>query len=85
MLQVALSTTQSSADSLFQGDLVVGVFKLLFVLFAFLYLLFAFVVTRQIKIMRTTLITSFSPFVRIAGYAHFLLAAVVFLAFILFL
>jgi hypothetical protein len=70
---------------LFDGEIVVGVFKLLFVLFAFLYLIFAFVVTRQIKVMRTTLITPFSPFVRVLGYTHFIFASIVFLSFILFL
>jgi hypothetical protein len=71
--------------SLLEGDLAVSFFKLMFVLLAFLYLMFAFVVTRQIKTMRTTLITPFSSSVRVFGYVHFLVAAVIFLAFVFFL
>lgn len=64
---------------------VVGFFKLLFVILAFLYLLFAFVVTRQIKVMRTTLITPISPVVRVVGYVHLIFALIVFVGFVLFL
>lgn len=74
-----------SSQAAFDGTLLLSLFKLLFVLTALLYVVFAFVVTRQIKIMRTTLITSFSPIVRTLGYAHLLLAIVVLVLFLLIL
>lgn len=67
------------------GALLLAVFKILFVAVAVLYVAFAFVVTRQIKIMRTTLITSFSPLVRVLGYAHLLMAIGVLALFLLIL
>jgi hypothetical protein len=82
-MQLTLGQTTTSG---FQLDtLTNGVFKLLFVAVALLYVVFAFVVTRQIKVMRTTLITTFSPVVRIIGYLHFLYAVAVFILFVLFL
>lgn len=69
------------SSSIADGSLLQGIFKLLFVVTALLYVGFAFVVTRQIKIMRTTLITTFSPFVRTLGYAHLLLAIAVLVLF----
>ena len=68
-----------------ESALVISFFKLLFVILGFLYLVFAFVVTRQIKIMRTTLITSFSPAVRLIGFVHLAVAIFVFIALLLFL
>jgi hypothetical protein len=82
MLQLTLNT---NAQLVFDGDAVVGFFKLLFVVLALLYAVFAFVVTRQIKVMRTTLITSFSPLVKVIGYAHLGVALFVLMAFVLFL
>ncbi len=67
------------------GVLFVLLFKLLFVIAAGLYLAFAFVVTRQISVMKNTLITTFSPTITTIGYAHLILALVVFVSFILFL
>ena len=69
----------------FETQILPGFFKVLFVLAVFLYLVFAFVVTRQIKIMRSTVITPFSPVVRIIGYVHLLIAFIIFISFILFL
>lgn len=82
MLQLTLD---NNAQLVFDGDIVVSFFKVLFVALAFMYMVFAFVVTRQIKIMRTTLITSFSPVVRFVGFAHLIAAIFVFISFLLFL
>jgi len=60
-------------------------FKTMFILAALLYVGFAYVVTRQIKIMRTTLLTSFSPLVTLLGFAHFLFAVTVLVLFIVLL
>jgi hypothetical protein len=47
----------------------------LFTLIGFsLYLAFAFIATRQIHLMRKTIITPLSGFVTILGYAHLFLA-----------
>ncbi len=75
----------SFSQSVIDGSLLQMIFSYLFIITAFLYAGFAFVVTRQIKIMRTTVITSFSPIIRILGYAHFLLAVVVFIFFVMLL
>jgi hypothetical protein len=58
----------------------------LFALIGFsLYVAFAFIATRQIHIMRKTVITPLSGFVALLGYLHFLLAigALVFVYFYL--
>ncbi len=57
--------------------LIVGVFAM--------YVAFAFIVTRQIHIMRKTLITSFTPVLRVIGYAHLAVSLALFVFFILFL
>jgi len=75
----------SFSQSVIDGSLLQMVFSYLFILTSFLYAGFAFVVTRQIKIMRTTVITSFSPVLRVLGYAHFLLAVAVFVFFLMIL
>lgn len=56
-----------------------GLLKLFFVLAFGLYLGFAFIATRQISIMRKTLVTSFSPILRLLGYIHFGVALLLFL------
>lgn len=73
------------SEAFFNGVLLLQLFKLLLVLTALLYVGFAFVVTRQIKIMRTTLITTFSPWLRVLGYAHLLLAIFILAFFIIIL
>ena len=73
------------SEAIFSGALLLDLFKLLLVLTALLYVGFAFVVTRQIKIMRTTLITTFSPWLRLLGYAHLSLAILVLAFFIIIL
>jgi hypothetical protein len=73
------------SQSALDGALLLSLFRFLFITVAILYIAFAFVVTRQIKIMRTTLITSFSPLVRVLGYAHLLLAVAVLVIFLLVL
>jgi ABC-type multidrug transport system permease subunit len=84
LLQAAFSINNPGMFEL-GDDAVVGFFKLLFVILGFLYVIFAFVVTRQIKVMRTTLITPVSPVVRLIGYLHFFVALAVFLGLVLFL
>lgn len=75
----------SFSQSALDGSLLLSLFQFLFIIVAILYIAFAFVVTRQIKIMRTTLITSFSPLVRVIGYAHLLIAVGVLVLFLLIL
>lgn len=73
------------SQSVLDGTLLQLLFSYMFIITSFLYAAFAFVVTRQIKIMRTTVITSFSPVLRLLGYAHFLLSIGVFIFFLLIL
>lgn len=83
MLQLILGTTVT--DPAFGMMALEWVFKILFIVAALLYVLFAFVVTRQIHVMRTTLITSFSPVVQLLGYLHLAAAVGVLLFFIMVL
>ncbi|MDQ3008602.1 MAG: hypothetical protein M3Q81_03325 [bacterium] len=48
--------------------------KLMFILGGVLYLIFSFVITRQVHIMKNTLITPVSLFVQLLAYAHLVLA-----------
>lgn len=45
---------------------------------AFLYVIFAILVIRQIAVMKRTLITPFSPVIKIVGYIHFIIAIMLF-------
>lgn len=64
------------------SDFVLLSVKTLFIIGALLYLVFAFVVTRQIQVMRSTVITPFSPYVQLLGYAHLIMALIVLIFFI---
>lgn len=68
-----------------QIGILVLVFKGFFVVAALLYLIFATLVVRQINVMRTTLITSFAPFIKTLGFIHFGIAVGVFVFYIIFL
>lgn len=59
--------------------------KWLFVICFAFYTIFAFVVTRQIKIMRSTLITSFSPLLTTVGRVHLAISAFFTILFLLIL
>jgi hypothetical protein len=85
LLQVTFFSISDGTPLAFEGDAITAFFKLLFVILAFLYVLFSFVVIRQIEVMRMTLITSFSPLVRLLGFLHLAAAVVVFLLILLFL
>ncbi len=41
---------------------------------ALLYVIFAILIIRQIAVMKRTLITPFSPVIKIIGYVHFIIA-----------
>ena len=58
------------------------IIKSFFVVGASIYLFFSFVVIRQIALMRATVITPISPFVTILGYAHLIIAALVFISYL---
>lgn len=70
---------------IFNLDIVQGLLKLIFVVGALFYLIYSFVVFRQVQVMKKTLITSFSPSINLLGLINLLLAAAVFVGFILFL
>jgi hypothetical protein len=59
--------------------------KALFIVGAMIYLIFAFVVTRQIHVMKSTVITPQSGVMTLLGLAHLLLAFGVLLLFIMIL
>jgi hypothetical protein len=64
------------------NQLIVGSVKIMFVIAGILYLVFAGLVLRQVYIMKHTVVTSFSPIVVLLGYAHLVLAVLVFLFFL---
>ena len=70
---------------IFNLDIVQGLLKLIFVVGALFYLIYSFVVFRQVQVMKKTLITSFSTSINLLGLINLLLAAAVFVGFILFL
>lgn len=83
LLQTTLASTQS--PGIISGGFIdVGV-KWLFLALFFFYVVFAFVVTRQVTIMRKTLITPFSPVLTTVGYIHLAVAIIFFVFFLLVL
>lgn len=64
-------------------DVLLWAVKLLLIVAGILYLIFGFIVTRQITVMRNTLITSFSPLLNLLGLVHLGVGAVVLLFFVL--
>lgn len=61
------------------------IFKHFFIFGGIIYIVFAVVVIRQIATMRKTLVTSFSPVIRLLGYLHLALSLAVLLFYITFL
>lgn len=59
--------------------------KIFFVIGAFFYLIYSGVVAKQIVVMKKTLITDFSSLITLLGLINLIMAAVLLLAFILFL
>lgn len=74
-----------TSSSLVSSDAFLLFLKILFVLAAMFYVGFAFVVTRQIKIMKTTLITTISPTITFVGYLHLIFSVLVLIMFLLIL
>lgn len=78
---VALDGGFGSDPALAGGDqteqILLSFIKLLFLLAFGIYVLFSFVATRQISIMRKTVITTFSNVVTILGYVHLTLSILV--------
>lgn len=54
-----------------------GLIRLFFFIGFGLYIVFAFVAVRQIEIMRKTVETTVSSFVRILGYAHLVVSLLI--------
>lgn len=59
--------------------------KILFLVGGLLYFAFAFIVIRQIKVMRKTLITALEPEIAVLGWIHLGLTIFLFLYFLLVL
>ena len=83
--QAVVSTTQSPVVSPEINAFLIWFIKWSLIILAIFYLAFSGVMIRQIQIMRQTLITSFSPVLKILGLLHFVLALLVLLAFFLIL
>lgn len=64
---------------------ILWIVKALFLAGAFLYLIFSLLVTRQIDLMKKTLITSMSGTITLFGWLHLLIALLVFIFFIILL
>ncbi|HYD34945.1 MAG TPA: DUF5657 family protein [Vitreimonas sp.] len=59
-----------------------GVIKLMFIVAGLLYVTFAVIVTRQVHVMKNTLMTTFSPMVQLLGYIHLVVAILVLVFFL---
>jgi hypothetical protein len=59
-----------------------SIFKIFFIISSGLYLIFAIVMVRQVQIMKNTLITDFSPKIKVLALVH-LAAAVLLVLFYL--
>jgi len=57
--------------------LLLQIFKVGFIAGGFLYIIFAFIIIKQIKVMKNTLITSFSPAIQLLGIAHFIYSIII--------
>jgi hypothetical protein len=84
-LQITLGLGGGGFDAASGEALLLGTFKIFFIIGALLYVLFAFIVIRQVHIMRKTLITEFSPFFTLLAYGHFALALMVLLLYLFIL
>ncbi|MBU1033423.1 hypothetical protein KKI22_00540 [Patescibacteria group bacterium] len=72
-------------NNIFNAELLDGALKIAFVVAAFFNLVYIFIVSRQINLMKKTLITGFSSSVSLLGLINLLLALTVFVGFLLFL
>ncbi len=79
--------TQTASDTmLFEGSsLILLLFKFGLIISGLFYIIFAVVITRQIYLMRSTLITSIAPVITLLGYLHLLFAIFVFILYLLIL
>lgn len=57
--------------------------KILFVAVGILYLVFSLIATRQINLMRRTLITDFGPLVQVLGLVQLAIAVILLLVFLI--
>ncbi len=83
LLQITLGPTE--ATNLQIDKLLQALFQDFFIIGGAIYVIFSVVVIRQIAVMKRTLITSFSPVIRILGYVHLVLSILVLLFYIVIL
>jgi hypothetical protein len=65
--------------------IILTIFKVGFIITAGLYVIFAFVITKQIKVMKETLITKVSPIIQLLGLIHLVIAIILLTFYIFFL
>ncbi|MBP9820373.1 hypothetical protein KBC79_06600 [Candidatus Woesebacteria bacterium] len=85
LLQLPSTLGVSIENPLFFNDLLLSVFKLLFIACAFLYVFFAFIVIRQVSLMKDTVSTPFSAYLQFLSYVHFAVSLGVVLFYIIVL
>jgi hypothetical protein len=83
LLQISLGPPV--ANELQINKLLQALFQDFFIVGGIIYVIFSVVVIRQIAVMKRTLITSFSPVIRILGYVHLALSILVLLFYIVIL
>jgi hypothetical protein len=79
--QAVVSSTPSSSIPPEVNQFLLTFIKWCLIILMIFYVAFAGVVIRQIQIMRQTLVTTFSPTLKILGFVHFALAFLVLLVF----
>jgi hypothetical protein len=81
LFQFVLSATDTAVDPALLQTVILSLIKLLFLVGFGIYAIFAFIATRQIEIMKKTVMTSFSPVVQLLGLLHLGLAILVLVIF----
>jgi hypothetical protein len=81
MLQALMIPEQELAAGFTFQSLLLGTFKVMFMILAFLYVAFAVIVIRQIKLMKSTVVTSLSPALVNVGFANLITAIAVLILF----
>ena len=82
LLQLSLMAANNTTFPSEFNTVVLWFIRWALIILAIFYVMFGVMVVKQIRIMRQTLITSFSPILRLLGYAHLLLAILVLLVFL---
>jgi hypothetical protein len=81
LFQALMVPEQDFMSGLTMQSVMLGVFKIMFLILALIYLAFAVIVIRQIKLMKSTLITTLTPTLISVGYIHLVVSIAILILF----